>query len=123
MDAATSVQRRRWLPWARRQAAAYLAAAGGGGGDGLVATAVSAARVVACFLAMMVTTAVWAVVMLLLLPWPCERIRQSNAYGHVTGRMLVRSIACWGDQRWFLWFRPLLDFIYGNLSNGCLPPS
>ncbi|PAN40191.1 hypothetical protein PAHAL_7G298100 [Panicum hallii] len=90
MDAAsTSVQRRRWLPWARRQGAAYLAAAGGGGGDGLVASAVSAARVVACFLAMMVTTAVWAVVMLLLLPWPCERIRQSNVYGHVTGRMLL----------------------------------
>ncbi|RLM65501.1 hypothetical protein C2845_PM16G20550 [Panicum miliaceum] len=83
--AATSVQRRRWLPWARRQVAAYLAAAGGGGGDGLVASAVSAARVVACFLA----TAVWAVVMLLLLPWPCERIRQSNVYGHVTGRMLL----------------------------------
>jgi hypothetical protein len=40
---------------------------------------------------MMVTTAVWAAVMLLLLPWPCERIRQSNIYGHVTGRMLVRD--------------------------------
>ncbi|CAN6250214.1 unnamed protein product [Urochloa humidicola] len=89
MDAATSVeQRRRWLPWARRQAAAYLAAAGGGE-DGWVASAVSAARVVLCFLAMMVITAVWAVVMLLLLPWPCERIRQSNVYGHVTGRMLL----------------------------------
>jgi hypothetical protein len=52
---------------------------------------VSAARVVVCFLAMMVTTAVWAAVMLLFLPWPCERIRQSNVYGHVTGRMLVRA--------------------------------
>ncbi|CAN6240964.1 unnamed protein product [Urochloa humidicola] len=90
MDAATSVQqRRRWLPWARRQAAAYLAAAGWGDDDGWVASAVSVARVVVCFLAMMVTTAVWAVVMLLLLPWPCERIRQSNVYGHVTGRMLL----------------------------------
>lgn len=33
--------------------------------------------------------AVWAVLMLLLLPWPSQRIRQSNVYGHVTGRMLL----------------------------------
>jgi hypothetical protein len=67
--------------------AAYLAAAGGGD-DGWAASAV---RVVVCFLAMALTTAVpvWAVLMLLLLPWPSQRIRQSNVYGHVTGRMLV----------------------------------
>lgn len=59
-----------------------------GGDDGWAACAV---RVVACFLAMMVTTAAWALLMLLLLPWPAQRIRQSNVYGHVTGRMLVRS--------------------------------
>ncbi|CAN6269349.1 unnamed protein product [Urochloa humidicola] len=111
MDTATSVQqRRRWLPWARRQAAAYLAAAGWGDDDGWVASAVSVARVVVCFLAMMVTTAVWAVVMLLLLPWPSERIRQSNVYGHVTGRLLLwilffcidwSSSGSWGTQsRW-----------------------
>ncbi|WVZ87212.1 hypothetical protein U9M48_033887 [Paspalum notatum var. saurae] len=85
--AATSGQRR-WLPWARRQAAAYLSAVGGGD-DGWAASAASAVRVVACFLAMTVTTAAWAVLMLLLLPWPCERVRQSNVYGHVTGRMLL----------------------------------
>lgn len=52
--------------------------------------AVSAFRILACFLAMMATTLAWAVVMLLLLPWPYERIRQGNLYGHVTGRLMVR---------------------------------
>ncbi|XP_039140345.1 1-acyl-sn-glycerol-3-phosphate acyltransferase-like [Dioscorea cayenensis subsp. rotundata] len=46
-------------------------------------------RIVVCFLAMMVTTALWAVVMVVLLPWPYERVRQGNLYGHVTGRMLM----------------------------------
>ncbi|KAJ1272863.1 hypothetical protein BS78_06G235300 [Paspalum vaginatum] len=86
--AAAASGQRRWLPWARRQAAAYLSAVGGGD-DGWAASAASAVRVVACFLAMTVTTAAWAVLMLLLLPWPCERVRQSNVYGHVTGRMLL----------------------------------
>ncbi|GJN26398.1 hypothetical protein PR202_gb14325 [Eleusine coracana subsp. coracana] len=81
---------KRWLPWARRQAAAYLALAAAGRDDGWAAASlVSAVRVVVCFVAMMVTTAAWAAVMLLLLPWPCERIRQGNLYGHVTGRMLL----------------------------------
>ncbi|CAL9207580.1 unnamed protein product [Musa hybrid cultivar] len=57
--------------------------------DGWVSVAVSGARVVACFLTMMVTTAVWAGIMLLLLPWPYERIRQGNLYGHVTGRLMM----------------------------------
>lgn len=47
-------------------------------------------RIVVCFLVMMVTTALWAVVMVVLLPWPYERVRQGNLYGHVTGRMLVK---------------------------------
>ncbi|KAF8649687.1 hypothetical protein HU200_064228 [Digitaria exilis] len=89
MDAAAVTSEQRWLTWARRQAAAYLAAAGWGDDDGWAASAVAAARVVLCFLAMTVTTAVWAVVLLLLLPWPSERIRQSNIYGHFTGRMLL----------------------------------
>lgn len=42
-----------------------------------------------CFVSMMVTTFIWALIMLVLIPWPCERIRQGNIYGHVTGRMLV----------------------------------
>lgn len=46
-------------------------------------------RIVVCFLVMMVTTALWAVVMVVLLPWPYERVRQGNLYGHVTGRMLM----------------------------------
>ncbi|KAH7662101.1 1-acylglycerol-3-phosphate O-acyltransferase protein [Dioscorea alata] len=49
----------------------------------------SVLRIVVCFMAMMVTTAVWAVVMVVLLPWPYERVRQGNLYGHVTGRMLM----------------------------------
>eukprot|EP00252_Welwitschia_mirabilis_P005368 TRINITY_DN15871_c0_g2_i1.p1 TRINITY_DN15871_c0_g2~~TRINITY_DN15871_c0_g2_i1.p1 ORF type:complete len:147 (+),score=3.04 TRINITY_DN15871_c0_g2_i1:377-817(+) len=54
-----------------------------------IAVALSICKIVACFLAMMVTTFFWAIIMLLLLPWPYERIRQGNIYGHVTGRMLV----------------------------------
>ncbi|TVU16593.1 hypothetical protein EJB05_40180, partial [Eragrostis curvula] len=41
---------------------------------------------------MMVTTAAWAVVMLLLLPWPCERIRQGNLYGQ---RACDRCFSLW----------------------------
>jgi hypothetical protein len=60
--------------------------------DRWASVAVSVLRLVVCFLSMMVTTFVWAVIMLLLLPWPCQRIRQGNLYGHVTGQMLVRKI-------------------------------
>ncbi|RWW76994.1 hypothetical protein BHE74_00014872, partial [Ensete ventricosum] len=56
--------------------------------DGWTTVAVSVLRIVACFLTMMVTTFVWAVVMILMLPWPYERIRQGNLYGHVTGRLM-----------------------------------
>ncbi|KAL5735976.1 hypothetical protein ACOSQ2_030764 [Xanthoceras sorbifolium] len=37
----------------------------------------------------MITTSIWAPIMVLLLPWPHERIRQGNVYGHVTGRLLM----------------------------------
>ncbi|KAJ0983136.1 hypothetical protein J5N97_011391 [Dioscorea zingiberensis] len=57
--------------------------------DRLWTVILSVLRIVVCFLAMMVTTAVWAVVMVVLLPWPYERMRQGNLYGHVTGRMLM----------------------------------
>ncbi|KAJ4837435.1 1-acyl-sn-glycerol-3-phosphate acyltransferase [Turnera subulata] len=57
--------------------------------DGWIAKLISCVRIVTCFVSMMVTTFIWAIILLLLLPWPCERIRQSNIYGHVTGRMLM----------------------------------
>ncbi|KAK1281240.1 hypothetical protein QJS04_geneDACA018224 [Acorus gramineus] len=57
--------------------------------DGWAAAIVSWVRIVVCFAAMTVTTAVWAVVMVVLIPWPYERIRQGNVYGHVTGRTLM----------------------------------
>ncbi|XP_074592272.1 1-acyl-sn-glycerol-3-phosphate acyltransferase-like [Curcuma longa] len=66
---------------------------GDGGGfvddDRWGTVAVSAFRILACFLAMMATTLAWAVVMLFMLPWPYERIRQGNLYGHVTGRLML----------------------------------
>ncbi|XP_035543328.1 1-acyl-sn-glycerol-3-phosphate acyltransferase-like isoform X2 [Juglans regia] len=46
-------------------------------------------RVVICFATMMITTFVWALIMLALIPWPYERIRQGNIYGHVTGRLMI----------------------------------
>ncbi|KAK1305393.1 hypothetical protein QJS10_CPB11g01322 [Acorus calamus] len=58
-------------------------------GHGWVVSIVSWVRIVVCFATMTVTTAVWAVVMVVLIPWPYERIRQGNVYGHVTGRMLM----------------------------------
>lgn len=57
--------------------------------DGFISVLISYVRIVTCFVTMMVTTFVWAIVMLLLLPWPYQRIRQGNIYGHVTGRLLV----------------------------------
>lgn len=32
---------------------------------------------------------IWALIMVVLIPWPYERIRQGNIYGHVTGRLLM----------------------------------
>ncbi|KAJ8763693.1 hypothetical protein K2173_003165 [Erythroxylum novogranatense] len=52
--------------------------------DGWISVFISYMRIVTCFLAMMVTTMLWALIMLLLLPWPYERIRQGNIYGHFT---------------------------------------
>lgn len=57
--------------------------------DGWMSILISWIRIVTCFVSMMVTTFVWALIMLVLLPWPYERLRQGNIYGHVTGRMLV----------------------------------
>ncbi|KAE9596354.1 hypothetical protein Lal_00048704 [Lupinus albus] len=57
--------------------------------DGWVSVIISWIRIVTCFVSMMVTTFVWALIMVVLIPWPYERIRQGNIYGHVTGRMLM----------------------------------
>lgn len=60
--------------------------------DGWISALISCVRIVVCFLSMMVTTFIWSLILLWLLPWPYERIRQGNIYGHVTGRMLVSAI-------------------------------
>lgn len=57
--------------------------------DGWFSELISWIRIVTCFLLMMVTTFIWALIMVILIPWPYERIRQGNIYGHVTGRLLV----------------------------------
>lgn len=57
--------------------------------DGWVSVIISWVRIVTCFVSMMVTTFVWALIMVVLIPWPYERVRQGNIYGHVTGRMLM----------------------------------
>ncbi|KAK1584600.1 hypothetical protein Q3G72_034332 [Acer saccharum] len=57
--------------------------------DGWFCTLISCVRIVTCFVTMMITTFIWALIMFLLLPWPFERIRQGNVYGHVTGRLLM----------------------------------
>lgn len=59
---------------------------------GLGSVLISWIKIILCFLTMMVTTSVWAVIMLVLLPWPYERIRQGNIFGHVSGRLLVRYL-------------------------------
>ncbi|XP_056167206.1 uncharacterized protein LOC130138125 isoform X3 [Syzygium oleosum] len=57
--------------------------------DGWFSELISWIRIVTCFLSMMVTTFIWALIMVILIPWPYERIRQGNIYGHVTGRLLM----------------------------------
>ncbi|KAL1347761.1 hypothetical protein AAHE18_07G029000 [Arachis hypogaea] len=57
--------------------------------NGWVSSIISWIRIVTCFVSMMVTTFIWALIMVVLIPWPYERIRQGNIYGHVTGRMLM----------------------------------
>ncbi|XP_059283598.1 1-acyl-sn-glycerol-3-phosphate acyltransferase-like [Lycium ferocissimum] len=60
--------------------------------DGCVTVLISWIRIVICFVVMMFTTFIWAVIMLLLLPWPYQRIRQGNIYGHVTGRLMMSIV-------------------------------
>ncbi|PKA63725.1 1-acyl-sn-glycerol-3-phosphate acyltransferase [Apostasia shenzhenica] len=57
--------------------------------DRWITVAISVIRIVSCFVTMLATTIMWTVVMLALLPWPYLRIRQSNLYGHVTGRLMM----------------------------------
>ncbi|XP_050363669.1 1-acyl-sn-glycerol-3-phosphate acyltransferase-like [Argentina anserina] len=57
--------------------------------DGLGFKLISCARIVACFITIMVTTVIWELIMLVLLPWPYERIKQGNVYGHVTSRLIM----------------------------------
>ncbi|KAL2496136.1 1-acyl-sn-glycerol-3-phosphate acyltransferase [Forsythia ovata] len=59
------------------------------GDDGWFSVLISWIRIVVCFISMMFTTFIWALIMLVLLPWPYQRIRQGNIYGHVTGKMLM----------------------------------
>ncbi|CAN6691353.1 unnamed protein product [Malus baccata var. baccata] len=61
------------------------------GGDGWGSTLISCVRMATCFITVMVLTVIWAVIMVVLIPWPYERIKQGNVYGHVTGRLMVSS--------------------------------
>lgn len=65
--------------------------------DGWASVLISWIKIFICFVTMMFTTFVWALIMLMLLPWPYERIRQGNIWGHVTGRLMVRYLL-------ILWF-------------------
>ncbi|XP_031504992.1 1-acyl-sn-glycerol-3-phosphate acyltransferase-like [Nymphaea colorata] len=49
-------------------------------------------RIITCFMTMMCTTFIWGLIMFILLPWPCERIKQGNVYGHITGWLLMRIL-------------------------------
>ncbi|KAL8171777.1 hypothetical protein V2J09_023581 [Rumex salicifolius] len=57
--------------------------------DNWFSAIISFFRIVSCLSTMMVTTSIWALIMVLLLPWPSQRIKQGNIYGHVTGRMIM----------------------------------
>lgn len=57
--------------------------------EGWISVLISWVRIVICFVSMMFTTFIWALIMVVLIPWPCQRIKQGNIYGHVTGRLLV----------------------------------
>lgn len=69
-----------------------------GDDDGVGAVLISWIRIVVCFVTMMFTTFIWALIMLVLLPWPYQRIRQGNIYGHVTGRLLVSDFTLVAHQ-------------------------
>lgn len=75
--------------------------------DGWFSVLISWVRIVICFLSMMFTTFVWAMIMVVLLPWPYQRIRQGNIYGHVTGKMLVSS-----EVSWFILMNILLCSVF-----------
>ncbi|KAK9673897.1 hypothetical protein RND81_12G197200 [Saponaria officinalis] len=57
--------------------------------EGLLFGLISGVRMVTCFLTILATTLIWTFIMLLLLPWPYERARQGNYFGHVTGKLVV----------------------------------
>ncbi|XP_027172390.1 1-acyl-sn-glycerol-3-phosphate acyltransferase-like isoform X2 [Coffea eugenioides] len=69
--------------------------------DGIGAVLISWVRIVVCFVTMMFTTFIWALIMLVLFPWPYQRIRQGNIYGHLTGRLLIIWYPLFG-QLYFL---------------------
>lgn len=78
-------------------------------GGGLLSVTISWIRIVVCFVTMMFTTLFWALIMVLLLPWPYQRVRQGNIYGHFTGRLLVISttfsLLCSSNFFSFLFFQ------------------
>ncbi|XP_074310927.1 1-acyl-sn-glycerol-3-phosphate acyltransferase-like [Silene latifolia] len=57
--------------------------------DGLLSLLMYLVRILTCFVVILVTTLFWTFIMLLLLPWPYERARQGNYFGHFTGRLVV----------------------------------
>lgn len=57
--------------------------------DGWVSIMISWLKIITCLMTMMVTTIIWALIMVVLIPWPYERVRQGNIYGHVTGRLMM----------------------------------
>ncbi|KAK6946896.1 Phospholipid/glycerol acyltransferase [Dillenia turbinata] len=60
--------------------------------EGWLLVAISWVKIVVCFVTMMMTTLIWVMIMLLLLPWPCERIKQGNIWGHVTGWLMMKIL-------------------------------
>ncbi|KAH7427459.1 hypothetical protein KP509_10G044800 [Ceratopteris richardii] len=57
--------------------------------DSLRTVLLSAIRFMTCFFVMLVTTIIWTFILFTLLPFPSARIKQSNVYGHITGRLLM----------------------------------
>ncbi|KAK6934448.1 Phospholipid/glycerol acyltransferase [Dillenia turbinata] len=60
--------------------------------EGWFLVAISWVRLVVCFVTMMMTTLIWVMILLLLLPWPYERIKQGNIWGHVTGCLMMKIL-------------------------------
>ncbi|XP_073526197.1 uncharacterized protein [Phyllobates terribilis] len=57
--------------------------------DGWFCAIISFIRILSFFTTILVTTFIWGLIMVLLLPWPSQRIKQGNIYGHVTGRIIM----------------------------------